>query len=191
MIINNALIIASFIALVMIQISNTWRIRIAGLAIVYLVSFIIILQIWPIALASVKLIGGWMGVVLISASQISKPETEREKLFNSQSIFRFLVTALIWVVISAEASVFNDWIPIPYTNLYIGLIIIAGGLIFASVNQNIFDVIIGVLTFLAGFDVIYSSLEGSALVTGVFALIIIFISLLNTYFSSSLNEAGE
>jgi len=184
MIINNVLIIATFIALIMILISNTWRIRVAGLAIVYLLSFISILQIWPVALASVKLIAGWMGVVLISASQVTKNDNDRLKQWNSQSIFRLLVTALIWVVIGAEVGSFNEWIPIPYTNLLIGLNIIAGGLMFASVNQTVFDVIIGVLTFLAGFDVIYSSLEGSALVTGIFALINIFISLLSTYFYS-------
>lgn len=189
MIFNNILIVATFAALITILMGESWRFRIAGLAVVYLVSFVVILQIWPVALASVKLIAGWMGVVLMSASQISKQESYRTRPLNSQSIFRLLITLLVWIVINAAANTFNEWIPIPYTNLYIGLITIGGGLIFASVNKGIFNVIIGILTLLAGFDIIYSSLEGSALVTGIFALIIIFISLLNTYFDTSSDEA--
>jgi hypothetical protein len=54
-----------------------------------------------------------------------------------------------------------------------------------------FDVIIGLLTFLAGFDIIYSSLEGSALVTGIYALIVILISLLNSYFLLEKREISQ
>ena len=182
MLFNNILIAATFAALLLILVGNDWRLRIAGLAIIDLLAFITILQVWPVALASVKLIAGWMGIILISASQVSNPEKDKIQTFNSLVIFRLLIVILVWIVITAEASAFNDWIPIPYTNLYVGLVIIAGGLIYASVNQVMFDVIIGLLTLLAGFDIIYSSLEGSALVTGIYALIVILISLLNSYF---------
>ncbi len=188
MVINNILIAATFIALIMILAGNNWRLCVAGLAILYLVSFVIILQIWPVALASVKLLAGWMGIILISASQITKSTTVYSKTTFSLAIFRLLIASLVWIVITATAGSFNEWIPIPYTNLYVGLIIFAGGLIYASINKEIFDIIIGLLMILAGFDVVYSSLEGSALVTGIFAVIIIMVSLLNSYFRIPFNE---
>jgi len=184
MVFNNVLIFATYFALIMVLITSGWRFKLVGLAIIYLISFIVILQIWPVALASVKLIAGWMGIILISASQYTQGDENKPFLtIDSQSIFRLLIAALVWIMITAEASAFNEWLPIPYTNLYLGLTIVGGGLIYASVNKQMFDVILGVLTLLAGFDIIYSSLEGSALVTGIFAIMIILISLLNSYFS--------
>lgn len=191
MLFNNILIFAALSALVMILVGRTWQYRAAGLAIVNLIAFILILQIWPLALASVKLISGWISVILISSSQISRQTSGESVTPRSAAIFRLLITLLVWIVITAAANSFNQWLPIPYTNLYIGLVIIAAGLIFASVSQEIFDVIIGVLILLAGFDIIYSSLEGSALVTGIYSLIVIFIALLNTYFSSDHDEVEE
>jgi hypothetical protein len=188
---NNLLIAVTFAAVLLILVSSNWRLRLAGLAIVDLLAFITILQVWPVALASVKLIAGWMGIILISASQVSRLEDTRTRTQNSLIIFRLMIVILVWIVISAEASAFNAWIPIPYTNLLVGLIIIAGGLVYASVNNVMFDVIIGLLTFLAGFDIIYSSLEGSALVTGIYALIVILISLLNSYFLLEKREISQ
>lgn len=191
MLLNNILILAAFGALSMILVGRTWQYRAAGLAIVNLIAFILILQIWPLALASVKLISGWISVILISSSQITGQPTNELLTLRSAVIFRFLITLLVWIVITAAANSFNEWLPISYTSLYIGLVIIAAGLIFASISQEMFDVIIGVLIMLVGFDIIYSSLEGSALVTGIYSLIVIFIALLNTYFSSGHDEVEE
>jgi len=188
---NNVLITATFAALLLVFMSGDWRFKLAGLAIADLLAFIAILQVWPVALASVKLIAGWMGIILISASRVINPENDRSQSKRSLAIFRLLIVILVWIVITVEVDAFNEWIPISFTNLYIGLIIIAGGLIYASVNQAMFDVIIGLLTLLTGFDVIYSSLEGSALVTGIYALIVTLLSLLNSYFPVEEREISQ
>ena len=44
---------------------NQWRWAIAGLAIQYLVVFLLISQIWPIGLAAIKLVTGWITCVLL------------------------------------------------------------------------------------------------------------------------------
>jgi len=49
---------------------------------------------------------------------------------------------------------------------------------------------IGLLIFLAGFDIIYSSLEGSALVTGIYGLIVILISLISSYLQGGFSRGG-
>ena len=99
---------------------------------------------------------------------------------------------LFWIIISAVAQSINEWLPIPYTNLYIGLSLMSSGLIMVGVMKRFFDTIIGLLTILIGFDIIYSSLEGSALVTGILALITILICLLSGYFNSvDLEEETE
>jgi len=189
MIFNNLLIFTSLIAAAVVITSRDWRVSIGGLAILYLLVFILVIQIWPIALASVKLISGLMGISLISAARInvekSQLETPRSELF-----FRLLLSILVWLVLAASAPTINEWLPISYTNLYIGLSLISSGLLFSSLVRLPYEKIIGVLLLLIGFDVIYSSLEGSALVTAVYALITILISVLSGYFPDEVDYEG-
>jgi len=184
MLLNNLLIFSALAAVGLMLTVSDWRMRIAGLASLYFVGFIVILQIWPVALASVKLISGLMGIALLSTSMINTMVDQANDLrFPSEMIFRFLMAALIWIVVAAIAPSINEWIPIPYTNLYIGVSLMGSGLLFMSLTEDFFEIILGLLTILTGFDIIYSSLEGSALVTGIYAFIIILICLLGGYFS--------
>jgi len=183
MLLNNLLIFSALAAVGLMLTVSDWRMRIAGLASLYFVGFIVILQIWPVALASVKLISGLMGIALLSTSMINSIDQANDLRFPSEMIFRFLMAALIWIVVAAIAPSINEWIPIPYTNLYIGVSLMGSGLLFMSLTEDFFEIILGLLTILTGFDIIYSSLEGSALVTGIYAFIIILICLLGGYSS--------
>jgi hypothetical protein len=190
LIFNNLLIFATLVAAAIVIISRDWRVTIGGLAILYLLLFILVIQIWPIALASVKLISGLMGISLISAARINSEKRETNAP-QSEHVFRLLLSILVWLVLAASAPTINEWLPISYTNLYIGLSLISSGLLFSSLVRTPYEKTIGVLLFLIGFDVIYSSLEGSALVTAVYALITILISVLSGYFPDPIDsEAG-
>ena len=191
MLLNNLLIFFALGAVGLVLVASDWRMRIAGLASIYLVGFIVILQIWPVALASIKLVSGWMGIALLSNSMLDSINQRTEQRFLSETIFRFLMAVLIWIVIAAIAPSINEWLPIPYTNLYIGLSLMGSGLLFMSLTDDFFEITLGLLSILAGFDIIYSSLEGSALVTGIYAFIIILICLLSGYFSSTVSDREE
>ncbi len=191
MLLNNLLIFFALGAVGLVLVASDWRMRIAGLASIYLVGFIVILQIWPVALASIKLVSGWMGIALLSNSMLDSINQKTEQRFLSETIFRFLMAVLIWIVIAAIAPSINEWLPIPYTNLYIGLSLMGSGLLFMSLTDDFFEITLGLLSILAGFDIIYSSLEGSALVTGIYAFIIILICLLSGYFSSTVSDREE
>ena len=191
MLLNNLLIFSALAAVGLMLTVFDWRMRIAGLASLYFVGFIVILQIWPVALASVKLISGLMGIALLSTSMINSMDQANGLRFPSEMIFRFLMAALIWIVVAAIAPSINEWIPIPYTNLYIGVSLMGSGLLFMSLTEDFFEIILGLLTILTGFDIIYSSLEGSALVTGIYAFIIILICLLGGYFSLTVLDKEE
>jgi hypothetical protein len=190
MILNNLLIILALGAVSWMFITSDWRMRLAGLASIFLIEIIILLQIWPIALASVKLISGWMGIALLGTAKINSDDSNQLERIPSVIIFKLLLVFLLWMVISAAAPSINEWIPIFFTNLYIGLATMGGGILFIGLSEDPFEIILGLLLFLVGFDIIYSSLEGSSLVTGIFALIIILICLIYTYFLPT-NSVGE
>jgi len=188
MFLNNLLIFSALAAVGLMLVASDWRMRIAGLASLYLVGFIVIIQIWPVALASVKLISGWMGIALLSTSMINSMNQVNSHRFTSEAVFRFLMAVLVWMVVVAIAPSINEWLPIPYTNLYIGVSLMGSGLLFMSLTDDFIEIVLGLLTILEGFDIIYSSLEGSALVTGIYAFIIILICLLSGYFSSVVSD---
>lgn len=181
MIINTLLIIIAIAVSAIILIAQDWRWVIFGLTSIFIVAFILIVQIWPLALSAVKLISGLMGVTLLSLVRASKDEQVDQEEAISSRIFIFLLACLSWIIVSSTITNLNEWLPISYTNLYIGMVILLTGIIKFSIFQDLFDILIGMLVFLSGFDIIYSSLEGSALVTGIYAMIILSICILGSY----------
>lgn len=188
MIINNLFIAITLVTSAFILVSSNWRWMVAGLAIQYLISFILVVQIWPLALASVKLISGWMGVVLLAISLVSYEYQGEPEKPVSERWFLLASLLLIWMVITTTTPRLNEWLPISYTNLYIGLVLMASGLFQTSHKLDIVGMVIGLLSVLIGFDIIYSSLEGSALVTAFYGLINIALCLLGIYI---LNTSGK
>jgi hypothetical protein len=174
-----------------IMILDDWRWTVFGLSMCYLIGFILIVQIWPLPLAAVKLISGLMGVILISNVMINTPQENEIERGLSFRVFVVLVLSISWIVITATISKLNEWLPISYTNLFIGLVILFAGIIKFAIGQKVLDVIIGLLVFLSGFDIIYSSLEGSALVTGIYSLIVLSISVLGGYLMGNAPRKGE
>ena len=177
MLINSLLIILAIASSTLFITIKNWYWRIAILAIVQLIGFILISQIWPIALASLKLISGWMGSLLLGYSLYQGEETSEKEYSISLILFRGSIVCLICLFLAGNVSIISQWLPIETTSLYIGLLFFFTGIISFSLFKHPIEIIMGLLIFLSGFDVIYSSLEGSALVTVIYALIVILISL--------------
>lgn len=187
MIINTLLIAISILATGAIILMEDWRYRLALVAIIELIGFILIVQIWPIALASVKLISGWMGIALLATTfSFSAPGMAPSSPVASR-VFRLMLITFGWLLVLVSAERFNQWLPIAYTNLFIGLVFFISGMIYLSLRMNPIDTVLGLLIFFVGFDVIYSSLEGSALITGIFGIIIISICLTGSYLEGGFN----
>lgn len=181
MIINVFLIILSIVLSGAILVLEDRRYRLAVLAVIELIGFILIVQIWPIALALVKLISGWMGIALLTFAFIPSDIKKESNEPIPTKIFRLMLGVFGWIIVLTSIQGLNEWLPISYTNLFIGLIFFIIGMISLSLGLKTFDIILSLLVFLQGFDIIYSSLEGSALVTAMFAVIIISICLTGSF----------
>jgi len=171
---------------------NQWRWAIAGLAIQYLVVFLLISQIWPIGLAAIKLVTGWITCVLLWMSGSPNEYIDNQHSSLSAQIFRGLSSVLILVIVFSATPIVNIWIPTTYYYLLIGLILMGLGLIQFGISDRSPQVIIGLLMLLSGFEVIYSTLEGSALLAAILALIHMALGLIGSYYhSQSFQEAGK
>ncbi len=157
----------------------------------YLIGFTLIVQIWPLPLAAVKLLSGLIGLIILSTVKMNAEGQGEEIGTPSSRIFILLLAILSWLIVAATINRLNAWLPIEYTNLFIGMVFMVCGIIKFSTDQRIFNVVVGLLTLLSGFDVIYSSLEGSALVTALYALIVISICILGSYLEGIFNAEDE
>ena len=191
MIIESILMASTIAVSGMIMVVNDWKWRMACLALFQLIAFLLVVQIWPIALAAVKLIAGWIGITIISAALV-RTEQEAEAAHNLPfRLYKLAMIGLSWIAILVLVPRLNVWLPINFSNLFSGLVFFLCGLLFLSIHEEIIETIIGLIILFAGFDIIYSSLEGSALVTGVYALILISISILGSYLQGGFSSGGE
>jgi hypothetical protein len=177
---SSVLFLAAVAAALLMLLSDSWRWTIAGLAIQYLVVFLLVAQIWPIGLAAIKLVAGWLAGVLLSMA--NSPTQLEETFFSPRSarIFRLFSAGLVLMIVYAITPSVNSWLPIPYHYLLIGLMLIGMGILQFGISQRPLRVILGLLTLLSGFEVIYSSLEGSALLAAILAAITLALGLIGS-----------
>lgn len=177
---SSVLILAAVAAALLMLLSDSWRWTIAGLAIQYLVVFLLVAQIWPVGLAAIKLVAGWLAGVLLSMA--NAPTQLEETFFSPRSarIFRLFSAVLVLMIVYAITPSLNTWLPIPYHYLLVGLMLIGMGVLQFGISQRPLRVILGLLTLLSGFEVIYASLEGSALLAAILAAITLTLGLIGS-----------
>ncbi|HEY59279.1 MAG TPA: hypothetical protein G4N92_01120 [Anaerolineae bacterium] len=159
-----AIIVPSYVL-----ISSNLRLSLASLAVQYLVVFVTIIQVWPLPLSAVLLVSGWMAVAVIGS--MNSPDSISQERGRSEIIFRLFSSLLICTFIFTLSPQIKLWLPIPDSFILIGLIFFCIGLLQTGMSSEPIKIIIGLLTLLSGFEVVYAALEGSALVTGFLAAI--------------------
>lgn len=161
-----------------------WRWRIIALALQYLAVFLLVSQMWPISLAAVKLISGWMAGAVLSASQRGN-EPEDEPLSLSARLFRLVASSLVFVLVFSLARQPQEWLNIAWVPFSGGLVLIGMGLLLLGLAAKPLNVIVGLLTLLSGFEVIYAAVVTSVLVTGLLAIITSGVALVGSYWMIS------
>jgi hypothetical protein len=181
------LILSSFFLILFLG----WRYALLALIVQYVGVFWLIAQTLPIGLAAVKLIIGWMAGAILASSQISLGEDLPVSDLSGR-IFRGFVVIFGVIVAFSILPAAEAWIPVERSLLSGGLILLISGLIQLGLTSNPFRLSIGLLTFLAGFEMIYSGLVSSVLVVGLLGLINLGVGVAGSYFilSSSLEEAA-
>lgn len=183
--------ILSILAFVLIVITamtilvfRDWRIVSGALVLQYLAAFVLVAQSWPIGVAVVKLIVGWMATAAISLTYFRKEDIPFVTETSSSFIFRGLMGLLIILVVFTAAPALKDNV-FPGLNLLVlqgGLMLIGISLMQLGTTSDPFLTIVGLLSTLSGFEVIYAGLELSTLVTGLLAIVNLGLALVGVYF---------
>ncbi len=186
--------ILAFVVIVITAMSilvfRDWRIVSGALILQYLGVFALVAQSWPVGMAVIKLIVGWMATAAISLTYYRRENIPLFAETPSSFIFRGLIGLLVILTVfiaapSLQAAMF------PGLDLYIlqgGLMLIGLSLMQLGTTQDTFLTIVGLLSVLSGFEVIYAGLELSSLLTGLLAIVNLGLSLVGVYFIVKVNE---
>ncbi len=188
---NEALNIASLVLVMMTTLTILWGPRwrwiIVALALQYAAVFILISQIWPLSLAAVTLISGWMAGAVLGASQ-HESDADRQRHPVAGRLFRVFGGFVVFTIVISLTQAPGDWLPIEKIHLASGLILAGMGLFQLGLASRPLAVIIGLLTTLSGFMVIYASLVTSVLVTGLLTVVTLGLALAGAYWMVPLSE---
>ena len=173
-----------------------WRWNVILLAIQYLGMFVLMLQHWPIGMASVKVVAGWMSAAILGMTRSGLPdELLTDETMPSQGrlfhIFAAATVVLIVAVVTPAVDTLMADAGFPVTSG--GLLLVGMGLLHLGMTTQILRVAIGLMTVLAGFEIIYATVEGSVLVVALLAVINLGLALVGSYLliASNAQEADS
>lgn len=190
----------AWIAVILIVITATglllardWRWSLILLAVQYLGMFVLTLQHWPLGMASVKVVAGWMSAAILGMTRSGLTDEGLDEEYTSPGgrLFRLfaagIVILLVAVVTPAVDTVMAD-AGFPVTNG--SLLLIGMGLLHLGINARILRVTIGLMTVLSGFEILYAAVEGSVLVAALLAAINLGLALVGAYLLIASNPQG-
>lgn len=173
-----------FITASFLLISWDWRLSITSISIQYVGVFFLVAVSWPIEIAVVKVISGWMaGAVLgLAMTNVPQDEWKESPLIASNVIFRILAASMAGLfAITAGASMVRLFPEVSTSQAYAGIIMIALGLLHLGLTTKPFRVILGLLTVLGGFEILYAAVESSILIAGLLATVTLGLAAVGAY----------
>jgi hypothetical protein len=164
--------------------ASDWRWVLAALGLQYLWSFFLVSSVWPLELAAVKLVTGWMAGAIVGLGRLTAAtdEEESEDRFPAGRSFQSLTTLLVFLVVVGSAPRLAAWAGnIGINHAWAGLILAGMGLLQISLTPRIFRKFLGLLMLFCGFEIIYATVEASILVAGLLAALNLGIALVGSY----------
>ena len=170
-----------------------WRWMLAILAGLYIGVFLLVATYWPVSMAIIKLVVGWMAAAALAITQLNQKETREEHSWPSGIFFRLLAVVLVFLVTLSLAPRVVVWLPgnVTLPVVEASIILMMLGLLHLGMTAQPLRVIVGLLTVLAGFEILFAAVEDSILVAGLLAVINLGLALVGVYILSSSGEARE
>ena len=172
--------------------SRDWRWSLGLLAIQYFAAFWIVSVHWPLTMSAAKLVTGWMAAAVLGMTRLNiKDDLAGETSWPEGRLFRILAAGLFLVTVSAAANGLTTWLPDAGLPAIWGALVLIGlGLLHLGMTLHPLKVILGLLTTLLGFEILYSTIENSILVAGLLAVITLGLALTGSYLLT-LNSVGD
>ncbi len=156
-----------------------------GLAVQYVGVFLLVSISWPLEIAVVKLVAGWMSaaVLFLSYSSLAKPALSFEQDPSLPGVyFKGFAGLLIGISVYSLVPTAQRWfLGATFQQILAGLILLGLGFLQLGLSRENLRIIIGLLTVISGFEILYATLEASVLMTGLLAILNIGLAFLGAY----------
>jgi hypothetical protein len=179
-----AAVILSLLTASVLLLSWDWRVSIAALGFQYLAVFMLVSVSWPIEISAVKVVAGWIAAAVLAFAVTNLPQEDQRQTPLTASGMIFGISAAILAGLFAYTggakliALFPD---ITIAQARGGMVMISLGLLHIGLTNQPLRVVIGILTVLSGFEILYSALESSFLVTGLLATVTLGLAVVGAY----------
>lgn len=184
-------VIVLIITTLTLLLSQNWRWSIIALSVQYLAVFALVSPVWSLGLAAVKLVAGWMAGAVLGSSQPSPELVEDAHAGGSGFVFRFFVSLLVWILVYTLAPTVVAVVQLPSALVMGSFVLIGMGLVHLGMTTRPLRVLIGLLTTLSGFELLYAGVESSVMVAGLLALVTLGLALVGAYLLDTQSGSSE
>lgn len=157
----------------------------------YLGVFGLVSVSWPLEIAVVKLVAGWMAaaVLFLTYQEIPTPSRHpRLTASNPGYLFMGFAALLIGLSMYSLMPVALRWFLGAAPQQVLGGVWLLGlGLLQVSFSRQDIRIITGLLTVISGFEILYATLEASVLMTGLLAVLNIGLAFVGAYLQMASN----
>ncbi|GAB4457484.1 MAG: hypothetical protein Kow0070_09720 [Anaerolineales bacterium] len=177
-----------------ILLAHHWRWLVIFLAAQYVGIFVLALQHLPLGMATVKVIAGWMGaaVLAMTRSNFEEEEDASESLLPQGRLFRLIAAAIVNLVAFAAAPQVDAAMGGAGSTVSSGSLLLIGmGLLHLGITDQPMRVTAGLMTVMAGFEVLYAAVENSVLVAALLATINLGLALTGAYLMTAARAVDE
>lgn len=181
---NLLILIGISILQIVILLTRDKRIILVGLGIQYVIVFYYVNLIWPLGPSIIKLVAGGMSCVILGLSMVDIPKSgiDNRGIFLRTQIFKGLVGLIVILTVFSLAPRISLWIQgLSESLLVSSVILVAFGFLHIALSPMELKAIVGLLTAISGFEILFSSLENSLLLAGLIAGIHLGLALIGSY----------
>jgi hypothetical protein len=169
-------------------ISRDWRLALGFLGVQYLGVFWLVSQHWPVSMAAIKLVTGWMAIATLGVTRLNIKELDEAEVqsWPEGRMFRGFTAGIVTVIVFTAAPGVDEIIPgIGMPVIFGSLILLGLGMLHLGMTLQPFRVILGLLTVLSGFEALYAALESSTLVAAMLSVVNLGLALVGSYLLSA------
>ena len=179
------LVLATSFSILLVQ---NWRWMLGLLAVQYVGVMGLVAYSWPLEIAVVKLVAGWMAASVLMMTHLNLPalKVDQEPLLLPGILFRGLTAVLIALYVYSLLPEALRWFLSATPQQALGGLLLLGlGLLQAGLALTGIRIVLAMLTVLSGFEILYATLEASVLMTGLLAVLQVGIAFVGAYLQFS------
>ena len=166
-------------------VNRDWRVSLGALALQYLAAFWLVTRHLPLAMGSAKLIAGWMVVAALGMTRLSLATIEvgsEDSFWPRGQWFRVILMSIAALAVAGSTPRIEAVVPGLGLQVIAGsLLLIGAGIMHLGTTSDLLRVILGLLTLLTGFEILYAAVESSILVAGLLAVTNLGLGIVGSY----------